>query len=164
MSFQPCWPPDHAPARTVLVVEDEALIRLALVEDLRACGFEVLEASSAPEAIDLLAEGAPIDIVFSDIHMPGYIDGLGLARWIFARRPEVSVLLTSATCSAGDLPQEFRQSIPLIPKPYDLSTVLGHLCVSPRQTGRRTIGRLDGSVQRLQRTQPGNVVPLRVAR
>jgi CheY-like chemotaxis protein len=163
MSFQPCWPPDHAPTKTVLVVEDEALIRLAIVEDLRACGFEVLEASSAPEAIDLLAEGAPIDIVFSDIHMPGYIDGLGLARWIFAQRPEVSVVLTSAACSARDLPQEFRASIPLIPKPYELSAVLRHLSEAPRPTGRREIGRLD---ERLPQhgAQRGNVVRLRAAR
>jgi CheY-like chemotaxis protein len=150
MSFQPCWPPDHAPTKTVLVVEDEALIRLAIVEDLRACGFEVLEASSAPEAIDLLAEGAPIDIVFSDIHMPGYIDGLGLARWISVRRPEVSLVLTSAACSASDLPREFRRSIPLIPKPYELSTVLQHLREPARPTSRRPIGRSDARVQRLQ--------------
>jgi CheY-like chemotaxis protein len=163
MSLQPCWPPDHAPARTVLVVEDEALIRLAVADDLRACGFEVLEASSAPEAIELLVSGAPVDIVFSDIHMPGYIDGLGLARWISARRSEVSVVLTSAGYSASDLPREFRGSIPVVPKPYELSTVLRHLRESPRRLGRRAIGRSDVHLQLLG-TRPGNVVRLRAAR
>jgi CheY-like chemotaxis protein len=163
MSLQPGWPTDHAAARTVLVVEDEALIRLAIAEDLRACGFEVLEASSAPEAIELLVRREKVDVVFSDIQMPGFIDGFGLARWISARRPEVSVVLTSAACSASNLPQEFRRSVPVVPKPYDLSTVLRHL--RPRNIGR-DLGRLGNRGQRLQPlgAQPGSVARLRVSR
>jgi CheY-like chemotaxis protein len=130
-------PLDHAPVRTVLVVEDEALIRISICEDLRACGFDVLEASNAPEALALLQSEAAVDFVFSDIQMPGYIDGLGLARWIFFRRPDVRIVLTSAACLATDLPQELRQSIPIVAKPYDLSAVLRHLRVAARRTVRR---------------------------
>jgi CheY-like chemotaxis protein len=134
-------PLDHALVRTVLVVEDEALIRISICEDLRDCGFDVLEASSAPQALALLESEATVDFVFSDIQMPGYIDGLGLARWIFSRRPDVRIVLTSAACSPNDLPQELRQSIPIVAKPYDLSTVLRHLRETARCTVRRDIGR-----------------------
>ena len=116
---------DYAPVSTILVVEDEVMIRMAVAEDLRACGFMVREAASGPAAIEVLERDAEIDAVFSDVHMPGYVNGLGLAQWILAHKPQVKVVLTSAAFLEGsNLPDEFRQSVRIVPKPYECSAVL----------------------------------------
>ena len=64
----------------VLVVEDEALIRLNAVDLIEEAGFQALEAANADEAIRILESRNDIRIVFTDVHMPGYIDGLKLAH------------------------------------------------------------------------------------
>ena len=71
------------------MVEDEVLIRLVIADYLRDCGYRVHEAVSAEEAILILqAPEVSIDIVFSDVEMPGEMDGFGLARWVRANKPE----------------------------------------------------------------------------
>jgi CheY-like chemotaxis protein len=79
----------------VLVVEDEVLVRHTIAQDLREQGFTVIEAADAQEAIAVFASGSAVDAVFSDIHMPGALDGFGLARWIAQHHPATRVLLTS---------------------------------------------------------------------
>ncbi|HTR88124.1 MAG TPA: response regulator [Reyranella sp.] len=87
---------DRAEARAVvLVVEDEILVRLTIAAYLRDCGYEVLEAGHAGEAIRVLEAGLLVDAVFSDVNMPGGMDGFGLAAWISAHRPYVKIMLTS---------------------------------------------------------------------
>src|ERR1017187_8274182 len=82
--------------RVVLIVEDEVLICLALATHLADKGFTVREAHCAADAIAILEErGCPIDLVFSDVRMPGEMDGFGLSRWILENRPNVSVILAS---------------------------------------------------------------------
>ena len=72
----------------ILVVEDEILIRRAVAEYLRISGYLVVEAANAAEAISVLAAEVPIDVVFSDIHVPGTMNGLGLARWVLHHCPD----------------------------------------------------------------------------
>lgn len=85
--------------QVVLVVDDEPAIRLALACHLEEKGFEVCEAGSAAEAIAILEEpGRIVNLIFSDVRMPGEMDGIGLSRWIFENRPNVAVILAS-----GDL-------------------------------------------------------------
>jgi two-component system, response regulator PdtaR len=79
----------------VLVVEDELLLRVMMVEYLQSCGFAVLQAESADQAMGHLRADRHIGAVFSDIQMPGSMDGVGLARWSRRERPDVKVLLTS---------------------------------------------------------------------
>ena len=79
----------------VLVVEDEALLRSVTGEYLRLCGYVVIEASDAAEAIEVIGRGERTDIVFSDISLPGMVDGLSLARWLRQRRPDLRLMLTS---------------------------------------------------------------------
>ena len=89
------------PARkqVVLVVDDEPTIRTCLVIHLEDKGFAVREAGNAAEAIAILQEpGSIVNLVFSDVRMPGEMDGIGLSRWIFENRPNVAVILAS-----GDL-------------------------------------------------------------
>ena len=112
---------------TVLVVEDEVLVRMPIAQYLRDCGYKVIEAVNADEAITvLLHRETVVDIVFSDIEMSGAIDGFGLAKWIREHRPELDVLL------AGTVPRAVENAEQLceqgsVPKPYDAQTVHNHI-------------------------------------
>ncbi len=86
----------------VLVVEDEVLIRIAAADHLRHCGFKVAEASNAIEARELILAGLKVDLVFSDITMPGKMDGIALAQWLHEQLPGVPVVLTSGVTSSLD--------------------------------------------------------------
>jgi two-component system, response regulator PdtaR len=86
--------PVPAPPPTILIVEDDVLVRSLVAAYLRECGFDVVEANGADEAIRVLQAEVPIDIVFSDIQMPGSMDGFGLAQWVRRERPWLKVILT----------------------------------------------------------------------
>jgi CheY-like chemotaxis protein len=111
-------------SETILVVEDEVLVRMVIADYLRECGYRVIEAGSAEEAITVLTSPEPVDIVFSDVQMPGEMDGFGLATWVRRNQPWLKVLLTSgnarAATTAGDLCEEG----PLEQKPYHPQTIL----------------------------------------
>jgi CheY-like chemotaxis protein len=89
-------PPKTAPEGRprILVVEDEFLIRLLISDALRDAGFDVIEAFNGDEAIDILST-APVDLVLSDVRMPGAIDGLELLRLVRETLPALPVILTS---------------------------------------------------------------------
>ena len=110
--------PAPASQPTILVVEDEVLIRMAVSDYLRECGFHVIEAGSGDEAVEVLKADTAVDIVFSDVNMPGSLDGFGLAQWIRRERPRLKVILTSGISrkakEAGDLCEDG----PFIDKPY----------------------------------------------
>lgn len=101
---------------TVLVVEDEPWIRLALVQHLEECDFHVLEAASVREAIAALEQGA-VDLVFTDLRLLGERDGIELGRWVAKHRPGVPVILASGEVKAL---QELCQAEGFIPlgKPF----------------------------------------------
>ena len=108
------------PLETVLVVEDEVLVRLVISEYLRDCGYRVIEAAHADEAILVLKhDELIIDVVLSDVEMPGSMDGFGLVRWIREHRKGVDVILAGnpkrAAEAAGDLCEEG----PDLAKPYE---------------------------------------------
>lgn len=100
----------------VLMVEDEALIRLNAVEMLTAAGYEVLEAANADEAIEILEARPDISILFTDIQMPGSIDGLKLAHAVRHRWPPIKIVTSSGhvNLTEDDLPDGAR----FVPKPY----------------------------------------------
>lgn len=107
---------------TVLVVEDEGLIRLDISQTLEEEGFRVLEASNADEAIVLLNTHADIQLMFTDIDMPGSMDGLKLAAAVRDRWPPIKIIVTSGHRQLTDaaLPVEGR----FFAKPYDASRVI----------------------------------------
>jgi DNA-binding NtrC family response regulator len=82
--------------RTVLVVEDEALVNLDIAEALRDEGFDVLQAYNGEQALILLHKRPDIRVVFTDVNLPGAVDGIILASEIERRWPHVEVLVTSA--------------------------------------------------------------------
>jgi CheY-like chemotaxis protein len=115
-------PPQGDPAirPTILVVEDEVLVRLDIAYYLRSRGYRVLEAGSAHEAIQLLIADPSVDLVFSDISMPGNLNGIDLARWVRNKRSRVPVLLTSGTANNVQLASREHA---VVEKPYHPSDV-----------------------------------------
>jgi CheY-like chemotaxis protein len=79
----------------ILVVEDEVLIRMLISDTLRDEGYSVIEAFNAQEALDIINAGMAVDLVFSDVRMPGPLDGLGLLNVLRQRFPHIPVILTS---------------------------------------------------------------------
>ena len=104
----------------ILVVEDEVLIRFVVADYLRECGFQVLEAGNTDEAEKLLRTAdLGIDLVFSDVHMPGTRDGFDLARWVQEHRPEIPIVLTSGLARTVELSEDLCALGPIEPKPYN---------------------------------------------
>jgi len=108
---------------TVLVVEDEMMVRMPIAEYLRDCGYTVLEAGNASEAIDTVRAEGPVNVVFSDVRMPGNMDGFGLAEWFQAHYPAVPVLLTSGYNGGRNLPGGAAARARFIEKPYSQTQV-----------------------------------------
>ena len=96
----------------VLVVEDEALIRLHISHELRDSGFSVVEAVSGDEALRVLQTGIAVDVVFTDVRMPGVVDGLDLAASVRKEFENTVVIVTSAHLTADAVSGMF------IAKPY----------------------------------------------
>jgi CheY-like chemotaxis protein len=114
--------------QTILVVEDEILVRLAIADYLRECGYKVHEAVNAQEALAMLqSPEVAIDIVFSDVQMPGDMDGFGLARWIRANKPGVQVILTSGIERSADIAASLCEAGPLLMKPYPPQDVVDRI-------------------------------------
>ena len=67
-------------ADTILLVEDDVLVRMAIFQHLEDCGYCVLQAANAQEALAVMARHPEIDVLFTDVRMPGPMDGLGLAK------------------------------------------------------------------------------------
>ena len=85
----------------VLVVEDEFLIRMLIADHLRETGFNVIEACNGDEAITILQSGITVDLVFTDVRMPGTTDGLGLLAYVRRTQPGVPVVMTSGHLLPG---------------------------------------------------------------
>jgi CheY-like chemotaxis protein len=109
----------------VLIVEDEFLLRMDAVNMIAAAGFEVVEAANADEAIEILESRRDITVVFTDIQMPGSMDGLKLARAVRGRWPPIKIVATSGQLDVRetDLPEGGR----FLAKPYSSIQVTGVL-------------------------------------
>jgi CheY-like chemotaxis protein len=81
---------------TILFVEDEVLIRFFAADALRDASHEVIEAANGDEAVELLSAGLVVDLLITDIRMPGNVDGMGLARFVREQHPELPILLASS--------------------------------------------------------------------
>jgi CheY-like chemotaxis protein len=125
---------------TILVVEDDILVRMPIAQYLRDCGYKVIEASNADEALQVLQhKETVVDVLFSDIEMPGAVDGFGLAKWVREHRPGLNVLLT------GTVPRVVEHAEDLcgqgrVPKPYSAQIV--HDRIRRLLSARRAAGKL----------------------
>jgi PAS domain S-box-containing protein len=117
-------PPDDADyatldRRTILVVEDNADVRRVAVSLLEQLGYRTIEVETAAAALDVVVSGKPIDLVFSDVVLPGAADGLALARALTQRYPHIPVVLTTGYTKVFDADPEY----PVLRKPYQISTL-----------------------------------------
>lgn len=105
----------------ILVVEDELLVRMDISDQLIDCGFDVLEAENAAQAMEILALHAEIQVMFTDVDMPGGMDGLKLATAVRHRWPPIKIIVTSGHRSVqlADLPLDSR----FFGKPYRASAI-----------------------------------------
>jgi len=104
----------------ILVIEDELLVRDLLAEELRDSGFFVIEAANSGDALAYLNAGGRVDLVFSDIRMPGSMSGLDLARQLRERYPSLPIILTSG--SHGPKPSDGLSIY--LPKPYSVEQAI----------------------------------------
>jgi CheY-like chemotaxis protein len=112
--------------RVVLVVEDEILVRLTIADYLRGAGYSVIEAADAAEALAVFASGEAVDVVFTDVQMPGSMDGLMLVRWIHEHHPGIQVLITSGRGDSA-LSSGLITDHAFFPKPYPLDEVASRI-------------------------------------
>jgi CheY-like chemotaxis protein len=124
-------------AATVLIVEDEALIRVVVADMLQDRGFKVLEAANANEAIEIIEKtSVEIDLVFTDVRMPGAMDGFGLVKWIQTSRPTVPVLVASGDIGTANADDRRALGDMFVAKPYDLNhtTAKIHTAIAARKS------------------------------
>ena len=123
MPEEQAGPDSRAEARSILVVEDEVIVRMALADELRRAGYAVIEAANADEALQVLCHTDHVRLVISDIRMPGGMDGLDLAREVRSQFPNLKVVLASA--ERADLDRVDHHGF--FRKPYRLAELLGHI-------------------------------------
>jgi two-component system, response regulator PdtaR len=120
----------------VLIVEDEALVRMDAIEVIEAAGFDVIEGSDADE---ILEQRSDIHLIFTDIQMPGSMDGLKLAHFVKDRWPPIKIIATSGhtKITENDLPEGSR----FLPKPYAAPEIASAIDQLIRQRRRSSWGR-----------------------
>jgi CheY-like chemotaxis protein len=114
--IQNSYGPETAFPMIVLVVEDEALLRTIAAEYLAEAGFEVIEAADAKEALHVLEGFTQVDCLFTDVHMPGSMNGFSLAERTHRNWPHIKLVITSGLMrpARADLPDHAT----FLPKPY----------------------------------------------
>lgn len=106
---------DGASRPIVLVVEDNSLVRIVIADFLETAGFVVIQAVDGAAALVILASGAEFNILFTDVQMPGPIDGAGVAMLMREQRPDMPIVVTSGHGVPSPLPTGGR----FVAKPYD---------------------------------------------
>jgi CheY-like chemotaxis protein len=107
---------------TVLIVEDETLISHLVADWLNDRGFAVHEAASGDEALAYIDHGGPVDVMFTDVNLPGSINGAELATEVRARRPELPIVYASGRYNADEIRPLVSRSV-FVTKPYDPADV-----------------------------------------
>jgi CheY-like chemotaxis protein len=110
---------------SILIVEDDPVLRFVLAEFLRSENHDVMEAASADEAVEILSSAAVVDLLITDVEMPGSMDGLALARRVRANRPSLPVIVVSGWGALPDLRGLGLSAF--FRKPYDLDNVAAHI-------------------------------------
>jgi CheY-like chemotaxis protein len=119
----------HTPTIVVLAVDDEPILRMYAVQAFEDAGFRVIEAGDAGEALAMLDQHPEVSVLFTDIQMPGPLDGLGLAHKVHECRPDIQLIVTSG--NARPTQQELPAHGKFVPKPYNGDAV-ARLVGAPR--------------------------------
>ena len=119
-------PTPSSPPLSALVVDDDAFIRMDAIDILEEAGFETLEATHADAAIALLHERhSDLTLLFTDVQMPGTVDGFALARYAAGRWPHIGIVVASGLAKPG--PGDLPDGAHFIPKPFSAQIVHDHL-------------------------------------
>lgn len=110
-----------SPAATILIVEDEPILRFTLAMELNQAGFRVREAAGADEAETVLAAGAPVDLIVTDIELTGPRSGIELAQSVRALYPHMRVIVVSAITPGPDIASV---ADAFFSKPYDTNRLI----------------------------------------
>lgn len=132
----------------VLVVEDEALVRLYADDLLEEAGFEVIDAANADAALQIMADRPDVRLLFTDIQMPGRIDGMELARFVHEHWPHVLLLVTSGNPRPAS---EIADHGHFLAKPYMPDEVIREISNLAQEADARGKG---GSVRKASPRQP----------
>ncbi|GAK69444.1 putative two-component response regulator [Agrobacterium rubi TR3 = NBRC 13261] len=136
----------HEAGHTVLVVEDEPIIRFTLVDALEEAGYRVLEACNVLEAIAIIGKVDTISAVVTDIDMPGGLSGLDLVRMLSSCQDQIAVVVTSGghTPDALELPEDVR----FFSKPYHFDDIFfalrAGIAAKTKSVRRKIAVRLEG--------------------
>jgi CheY-like chemotaxis protein len=109
---------------SILIVEDEALVRFLAVGVFADAGFRLIEASNSEEALEFLEADCDLHLLFTDVNLPGAIDGLALARQVHQRWPHIGIIVVSA--QPRPQPHELPAGSRFYRKPYDEDAVVRH--------------------------------------
>jgi DNA-binding NtrC family response regulator len=111
-----------ADPQTILVVEDEPLIRMSAVAALQDAGYWVLEAQNSAEALNILSQHSEISILVTDVRMPGHMDGLALVTWVQLNNPGIRSVVVSANATAAEAGKA--GAFGFVAKPYLPDTII----------------------------------------
>jgi DNA-binding response OmpR family regulator len=124
---------------TIIVIEPDVLIRMAIAQFLRECGYRVIEGTDARDVWTVLDSGAQVDIVLADVRLAGEADGFSLARKLRQTHARIDVILTSSVTGVAEKSTELCDEGP-IGKPYRPQDVLAriHLLLERRRSSKKT--------------------------
>ncbi|MGA8772505.1 MAG: response regulator [Rhodomicrobium sp.] len=113
---------------TILVVDEEVLIRFAIADYLRDCGYRVIEAASGKEAMLVIEKSdLKIDIVLCDAALKGKVNGFNLAQWVRTNRTGMPVILAGTPAKAADAAAELCDEGPNLARPYEPQLVVDRI-------------------------------------
>jgi DNA-binding response OmpR family regulator len=115
---------------TILLVEDEPIIRMGIADHISRQGYKVIEAGSGDRAIRIIQAGEPIHVIVTDVQMPGEHDGIALALWARRNFPHIKIIIVSGATSGTAAPELLGEEGSIMPKPYpyeDIVTRIGEL-------------------------------------
>lgn len=116
----------------VLVVEDETMIRWIAIEGLEDAGYQVLDAANAQDALAILGSRSDVGVLFTDVNMPGRLDGLQLAELVHAKWPDISLIVTSARGLDRAVPDDGD----FLSKPYSVEEITSAVAKKSRSSPR----------------------------
>lgn len=111
-----------ADPQTILVVEDEPLIRMSAVATLQDAGYWVLEAQNSADALDVLSRHSEISILMTDVRMPGNMDGLALVTWVQMNNPNIRSIVVSGNATHAQAGKA--GAVGFVRKPYLPDTIV----------------------------------------
>jgi CheY-like chemotaxis protein len=146
----------HQPSAKVLVVEDEMMLRMRAVDIVEDAGFTPIEAVNADDALTILESRSDIDLLFTDIQMPGTIDGLKLAHAVHARWPSIKIMLVSGQVTPTETEKPVNSRF--YGKPLEVKRMIAELQEMLSEGALRII---PADISKLMATIPGVETPNR---